>query len=265
MARLPRFHSADVPQHVIQRGNNRTLIFREPGDYDVCRNLLRQALEQHECALHAYVFMSNHLHLLVSSRAPTGISRAMQSLGRRYVRHFNDRYTRTGTLWEGRFRATVVQSQRYLLACARYIEENPVRAGMVETPLQYPWSSHGANAFGRADPLVTAHPLQLAWGMEAGDRYEAYRRLFHTQADPTITQSIRDATQHAWALGDAGFCRELSASGRRATALPRGPGAARRTRVHVLESDPKSLRTRVHVLESDPKRTLESDPKPLGV
>ncbi len=241
MARLPRFHSADLPQHVIQRGNNRMLIYRERDDYDMCRNLLRQALEQHDCALHAYVFMSNHLHLLVSSREPTGISRAMQSLGRRYVRHFNDRYTRTGTLWEGRFRATVVQTQRYLLACARYIEENPVRAGIVQSPWQYPWSSYGANALGRADALVTAHPMQLAWETESGDRHEAYRSLFRAPVDPAITQSIRDATQHAWALGDAGFCRALSASGRRASALPRGPGAARRARGEGLESDPKPL------------------------
>jgi len=135
-------------------------------------------------AIHAYVFMTNHVHLLMTPAADAAIGKAMQSIGRRYVHHFNTRYVRTGTLWEGRYKATVVDSEAYLITCYRYIELNPVRAGMVHDPRDYPWSSHRANALGGSDPLVTPHDVYLALGSKATPREAAYRALFGAELAP---------------------------------------------------------------------------------
>jgi putative transposase len=213
---------------VIQRGNNRVPIFIRDEDYRFFRACLRSAISRFECSVHAYVLMSNHVHLLMTARAPDGIGRAMQSIGRRYVRYFNDQQGRTGTLWEGRYRATVIDTNRYLFTCIRYIEENPVRAGVVAHPLQYEWSSHAANAHGRDDPLVTPHPEYLNLGMTSNERCVAYRALFRSKLELSALDAIRDATNHAWALGGARFIRAMTATGRRATAMPRGPGARER-------------------------------------
>jgi len=154
MARLPRFIIPDQPQHVIVRGNNRDPIFFDDVDYQFYLEKLKQACEKHECDLHAYVLMTNHVHLLITPHTQHGLGKVMQMVGRYYVQYFNHSYQRTGTLWEGRYKATLIDSERYLLTCYRYIELNPVRAGMVEHAADYPWSSYRFNASGQENTLV---------------------------------------------------------------------------------------------------------------
>ncbi len=194
MARLPRVAAAGYPHHVIQRGNNRQTVFREDVDYARYVGWLREVAAEHAIAVHAYVLMPNHVHLLVTPPADGALSRAMQSLGRRYVRWFNDKYSRSGTLWEGRFRSAPIDADRYLLACSRYIELNPVRAGIVSAPEQYRWSSYAHHAGIRVDPLVTDHPLVWALGNTPFERQLAYRRLFDEDLPAEILRSIRSAT-----------------------------------------------------------------------
>ena len=214
--RHPRYAIPGFPQHVIQRGNNRSALFVDDSDYRFFHDCLRAACERHECRVHAYVFMTNHVHLLVTPTTAMGISRVMQSVGRRYVRRFNDRYQRTGTLWEGRHKATLINSEQYLFACYRYIELNPVRAGMVSDPTAYPWSSFRSNALGERDPLVTQHEQYGVLGTDAGTRQSAYRALFETELDGDTLASIREATNTEWVLGDKRFCDEIaSCLGRR--------------------------------------------------
>ncbi|MFZ3154807.1 transposase [Pseudomonas sp.] len=155
MPRLPRYGLPGVPPRIIQRGNNRQAIFSCEDDYSVYLDWLKRAAEQYDLAIHAYVLMTNHVHLLATPGAEDSIAKALQSLGRRYVQYFNHRYGHMGTLWESRYRATVIDSESYLLACIRYIELNPVRAAMVTEPGEYPWSSYRCNAMGQEDELVT--------------------------------------------------------------------------------------------------------------
>lgn len=154
MPRPPRPDLAGVPQHVIQRGNDRQACFFHEDDRLTYLTLLREAALRHGCDVHAYVLMTNHVHLLVTPVEKGAVSRMMQTLGRNYVTHVNARYRRTGTLWEGRYKSCLVDSEDYVLACYRYIELNPVRAGMVETPSEYQWSSHRCNASDEPNPLV---------------------------------------------------------------------------------------------------------------
>lgn len=178
---------------------------------------------KHSCFIHAYVFMSNHVHLLVTPSRVDGIGRMMQTLGLRYVRYFNTRHERTGTLWEGRYRATLIESERYLLTCYRYIEQNPVRACVVPHPLEYRWSSHAANAFGAADWLVSPHARYLALGDDSAARCLAYRALFDQDIDADTIGAIRQAVSRQWALGGEEFCSQMEATcNRRAAPLPPG-------------------------------------------
>jgi putative transposase len=202
MPRQPRFVIPDQPQHVIQRGNNRTRTFLDPSDYRDYLDWMQDACVRHGTLVHAYVLMTNHVHLLMTPREDDGISAVMQSVGRHYVAYFNRKYRRTGTLWEGRYRATLIDTERYLLSCYRYVELNPVRAKLVADPGRYIWSSHRANALGMDDPLVTAHPRYEALGREPGARAEAYRSLFRSDLDPATIGVIRDSTNHGWLLGD---------------------------------------------------------------
>lgn len=201
MARLPRYSLPGVPQHVIQRGNNRTRIFLTDSDFFTFRNCLLTACHERDCRIHAYVFMTNHVHLVMTPESPDAIGWVMQSVGRRYVRHFNRASGRTGALWEGRYRATVIDSDSYLLACYRYVELNPVRAGMVTLPGDYPWSSYRANAFGYGDDLVTAHKSYAALGLDPAARQSAYRELLTTGMEERTVDEIRMATNKGWALG----------------------------------------------------------------
>lgn len=210
MARLPRYVLPEQPQHVIQRGNNRCPIFASAADYKFFHDCLTNACVRHRCHVHAYVFMTNHVHMLMTPETAQGIGRTMQSVGRRYVRYFNDRYRRTGTLWEGRYRATLIDSQSYLLRCYRYIELNPVRAGQANHPADYQWSSYRANALGRRDALVMPHAEYAALGANDTDRRSAYRALFLDIIDEATLCHIRESTHKGWALGDDRFRVEIS-------------------------------------------------------
>jgi putative transposase len=223
MARLGRYFLPHQPLHVIQRGNNRQPIFSCRDDYRRLHAWLAEAAAAHDSAVHAYVLMTNHFHLLVTPGSGQSLPRTMQALGRRYVRYVNSANRRSGTLWEGRYRAAPIDSEAYFLACCRYIELNPVRAGIVSHPGDYGWSSYHAHAFGAADPLVCDHALYRGLGGSPDERRGAYRALFERSDDSAFLAGMRAATNGGWALGDERFKRRLAAAvGRRAAPLPRG-------------------------------------------
>lgn len=205
MARLLRLCPLGIPQHIIQRGNNRQVCFVQEQDFAVYARWLEEYALTFGVEIHAWVFMTNHVHLLATPRKDQAVSNMMQALGRRYVRYFNRKYQRTGTLWEGRFKSCLVQSERYLLQCQRYIELNPVRANMVGTPGEYAWSSHRAHAQGTKVSLHTPHPEYLRLSKSAAIRQESYRTLFSTRIDTEMTQPIRDALNKGLALGNDQF------------------------------------------------------------
>jgi putative transposase len=208
---------------VIQRGNNRCPIFVADEDYTRFRDELMDACRRHRCLVHAYVFMTNHVHLVMTPEREDSIAKVLQSVGRRYVQYFNFAYQRTGTLWEGRYKATLIDHQRYLLTCYRYIELNPVRASMVTHPSDYRWSSYRANALGQHDPVLTHHAEYLALGPSSPEREAAYRALFEVHLDIKTLMEIREATQKGWALGNDRFKDEIERLlQRRARPLPRG-------------------------------------------
>jgi putative transposase len=177
MPRTKRLDIAGVAQHVIQRGNDRQACFFREGDYRRYMQDLREAALQSECKVHAYVLMTNHIHLLVTPPSEGAVGRMMQAVGRRYVRYVNASICRTGTLWEGRYKASLVDAERYVMACYRYIELNPVRAGMVASPDDYRWSSFAANALGRFDPLVAPHDVYRRLATDDAQRCAWYREL----------------------------------------------------------------------------------------
>lgn len=209
MARRKRLILPNVPVHVIQRGNNRQVCFFGNGDYRKYLEWLGQYAQLEGCKLHAYVLMTNHVHLLVSPGTADGLGRFMKRLGQRYVQHINWVYQRTGTLWEGRYRSCLAQEEAYVLACYRYIEMNPVRAGMVAHPGEYPWSSYRANALGEPDPLLTSDPVYDGLGADAGAREAAYRQLFDDQLSPGLIKQIRRATNGNYALGSKRFAAQV--------------------------------------------------------
>lgn len=223
VARLPRYFAEHLTQHVIQRGNDRTATFRVPEDYLVFLTFLRRASDTSGVRVHAFALMTNHVHLLVTPETAKSLPRMMQAVGSSYVPYFNKRHQRSGTLWEGRYRAFAIETEQYLLTCLRYVECNPVRAGMVDRPEQYPWSSYRANAFGIEDPLVTTHPYFTAlWG-GGEERRENYRRLCGMELAQEELAAIRDASQNGWALGAQDFVEAVQARcGRPATRRSRG-------------------------------------------
>jgi putative transposase len=210
MARRPRLVLPAVPLHIIQRGNNRGRCFIGEADYLVYLTLARQYAAEAACQVHAYVLMSNHVHLLLSSGNATGPSLLMRRLGQHYVQYFNRRHARTGTLWEGRFRSCLVEDKRYLLICQRYIELNPVRAGMVGDPEHYRWSSYRANAFGADNALVTPHLIYTGLGRHAGERRATYRELFKEALSDQLLTQIRQASNGNAPLGPEAFVDEIS-------------------------------------------------------
>jgi putative transposase len=223
MARLPRYLLPGFPQHVIQRGNNRQQILFDEADYWFLWERLQTAAEKFRCEVHAYVLMPNHFHLLLTPLQENGIGKLMQHVGRYYVQYFNHRYERTGTLWEGRYRATLLDPGGYALLCGRYIELNPVRAGFVRVPEDYDWSSYAFNATAREDPLVTPHLEYLKLGRSAKARQNDYRQTFSRPIDKDILTRIREATNKAWVLGNEAFCRDIEGHiNRRTTPKPRG-------------------------------------------
>ncbi len=201
MARKLRFFVPGLAAHVVQRGNDRREVFYRDGDYRLYLELLREGCAEFGCSLHAYVLMGNHVHLLLTPADCNGISLLMQQIGRLYVPYVNRHYGRTGALWEGRFHAGLVEDARYLLACYRYIELNPVRAGLATDPGDYRWSSYHANGAGEPDPLLTPHSVYLALGENCYSREAAYRGLFQEQIPEQEWQNIRRATRANAALG----------------------------------------------------------------
>ena len=223
MARLPRYFVKGQAQHIIQRGNNREPVFANNDDYHFYLQCLDEAARQHELHIHAYVLMTNHVHLLVSPTTEDSIPKTLQSVGRRYVQYFNYHYERTGTLWEGRYKATLIDSERYLLTCMRYIELNPVRADMVNHPREYAWSSYPANALGQNNVFLTTHSLYQRLGSNDAQRQSAYRQLFRSAIGKTDLELIRESTNKGWVLGNDRFREKIEQlSGRRTAPKPRG-------------------------------------------
>ena len=209
MARLPRLSIPGYPHHVIQRGNNRQTIFHTDADRQRMLDLLLEQSKKSKVAIHAYVLMDNHFHLLATPETEVGLPAMMQAVGRSYVRYFNDRVGRTGTLWEGRYRSTLIETERYLLACMAYIDLNPVRAGMVHAPLEHRWSSHAHYVGQSTDKLVTTHSLVWALGNTPFAREAAYREWVKTGVGASEQKALTDATLKGWALGDDDFLTAL--------------------------------------------------------
>ena len=209
MARLPRLTGPGYPHHIVQRGNNRQPIFTDRADYELLLDLLAEHARTQRVALHAYVLMSNHFHLLATPDTQEGVPALMQAVGRSYVRQFNRRHGRTGTLWEGRYRSTLIQAERYLLACMVYIDLNPVRAGMVADPAAYPWSSHAHYAGRRVDRLVTPHGLWWELGNTPFAREAAYAELVRTGLSDAQQRALTDSVLGGWALGEADYVADL--------------------------------------------------------
>lgn len=212
MPRQPRFVLIGQPQHVIIRGNNREPVFYAEDDYRFYLEKLKLACDKHACDVHAYVLMTNHVHLLITPHKEDGLAKAMQMIGRYYVQYFNKTYNRTGTLWEGRYKATLIDSEAYALTCYRYIEMNPVRAqSMAGHPAEYPWSSYRSNALGEASSLLMPHLMYEHLGNTPTQRQHAYRELFTTMLDTTTLDEIRQATNKSWVLGSDYFKEKIAA------------------------------------------------------
>jgi putative transposase len=195
--------------HVLQRGNNRQPVFFDDLGRRLFLRWLGEAVAAEECRLHAYVLMTNHFHLALTAPRPAALSRVMQSLGRRYVGHVNRSEGRTGTLWEGRYKSTILDSETYLLACLRYIEANPLRARMVARAEDHPWSSYPHNALGRPDALLVPHETYQALGASAAERQAEYRALFAQGLDAELLDTLRDAIQRGWTPGSDRFKRDV--------------------------------------------------------
>lgn len=205
MARLPRLIVPDQLHHVVQSGNDRQQIFLDAEDYEAFLKWLRDASKLFKVAIHAYVLMPNHLHLLLSPTDQTGLARMMQWVGRYYVPYFNRKYKREGTLWKGRYKATVIESEQYFMNCCRFIELNPIRNEIAAEPSEYRWSSYSHHVGTRQDPVITDHPEYWALGNTPFDREAAYRELMEQPLKDREIEQIRESTAKGWALGSAAF------------------------------------------------------------
>ena len=209
MARLPRLTLPGYPHHVIQRGNNRQAIFASPADYQTLLDLLRVNADKFGVAIHAYVLMTNHFHLLATPQTADALPQMMQAVGRSYVRYFNDVQGRSGTLWEGRYKSTLIQTDRYLLACMAYIDLNPVRAGLVAQAADYPWSSYGHYIGRKTDKLITPHPLYWELGNTPFAREAAYADLVRAGVSEQQRADLTQSALSGWALGEEDFVADL--------------------------------------------------------
>lgn len=205
MARPPRICPPGFPQHLITRGVDRRAVFVRDEDYYRYLNVLGDAANKYGCRIHAYVLMTNHVHILATPNTEQAIPKIFQALGRKYVQAFNKIYGRSGTLWESRYKSSLVDSDTYLLTCYRYIELNPVRAGIVSSARSYPYSSHHRNAYGREDPLITSHMTYLELGADPQARRFAYRTLFDEEISTTELSTIRHAARTSRILGSEQF------------------------------------------------------------
>jgi putative transposase len=199
-----------VTWHILQRGNNRADCFFADEDYRYYLAQLPDLCAKFDCALHAYVLMSNHVHLLLTPKHPDGAAQLMKNLGQRYVQYVNRTYRRSGTLWEGRFRSCLMQNEKYTLECYRHIEMNPLRKGIASKLSDYAWSSYHSNAMGAQSAVIQPHPEYLKLGTTESERQIAYGRLLETPLDTATIQSIRSATNGNFVLGDAAFQQEIS-------------------------------------------------------
>lgn len=209
MARLPRLVAPDQPHHIIQSGIDGLTIFRDPEDHQAFLRFLREAARQFGLAIHAYVLLPGRVHLLATPRQADTLGRVMQWVGRQYVPYFNARYGRSGTLWQSRYKATVVESDRYFMMCSRYVEALPVIEGLVSAPGDYPWSSYAHHTGMRPDPLITDHPLFWALGNTPFDREAAYRSGLEQMPSEAEMKQIDEATRKGWALGSEQFKASL--------------------------------------------------------
>ena len=210
MPRRARLALPGIPWHIIQRGNNRSACFYTEDDYRRYLDTLKEQARKYGCLVHAYILMTNHVHLLITPQTKDSASLLMKHLGQRYVQYINRTYKRSGTLWEGRFRSCLTQETGYVLACYRYIELNPVRANMVQCPGDYPWSSYCVNAEGNSSELITPHSEYIALASGSKARHAAYRKLFTAHRDDDIDE-IRTATNGNYVLGSDHFKEEISA------------------------------------------------------
>jgi putative transposase len=218
MARWLRLVAPNFPMHVTQRGRNRATVFHDAQDFAQYRAILRDASARARCEIHAYALMTNHVHILLTPANTIGPARLLQSVGSRFVRYWNKRHQRSGTLWDGRFRSSVIDNDRYLLACCRYIDLNPVRAGIVAGPESYEWSSYGRLAHGMNDMLVTPHPSYLALGSTDQTRELVYRDACLLGTPQSAICTIRDALRGGGVAGSEQFHERLERLLKRRTA-----------------------------------------------
>lgn len=226
MPRRARIRFGGIPQHLIHRGNNRSACFFAEADYRFYSDSLLEGSRRYGCDIHAYVMMPDHVQLLATPKDDESLSHMMRYLGSRYVQYVNRVYRRSGTLWEGRFRSSLIDAEQYLLTCYRYIDLNPVRAGMVGEAGEYSWSSYGAHALGRSDRLIRDHPCYLALGETREARLTAYRELCRHRLDEKSLSAIRESINRGTPLGSERFKDEIEA----ALARPVRPGTPGRPR-----------------------------------
>jgi putative transposase len=223
MPRQARLRIPGIPVHIIQRGSNRSACFAEDRDFRVYLSLLDELAPLYACPVHAYVLMTNHVHLLLTPGRVDGTSMLMKHMGQRFAQYINRKYARSGPLFEGRFRSCLVDSDAYLLTCHRYIEMNPVRAGIVDHPSRYAWSSYGANAQGLPSDIVVPHPLYISLAIDPDERRSRYQRMFDVPESAEALKRIREATHAGVALGEGAFVSSLPGS-LQPKAVKRKPG-----------------------------------------
>lgn len=224
MPRKPRFYLPNIPVHIVHRGHSREPVFFEAQDYATYAYWVAESAKRYKIAVHAFVLMTNHIHLLITPPDGESVSRFMQFIGRRYVPYINHKYGKSGSIWEGRYKASLVQAEAYFLTVMRYIELNPVRAGMVESPSHYRWSSFCHNAGIREIGFIRFHEAYLALGKQGEDRYRAYKALFSRHIDDTAMKKISDAWQTGTPLGSEYFIEKVELQ------LSKKVGQARRGR-----------------------------------
>lgn len=205
MPRKPRFFLPGVPVHIVQRGHSREAVFFEDNDYLIYLRWLKVAARRYKVSVHAYVLMTNHIHILATAVDIEGITRMMQYVGRYYVPYINHAYGSSGSIWEGRYKASLIHDEEYLLTCMRYIELNPVRAKMVRSPAHYRWSSYRHNGQGKGDDLITPHVMYEGLGRTQATRVNAYKGLFTARLDEGVLNDIRSAWQTGTPLGNDYF------------------------------------------------------------
>ena len=230
MARLPRLVVPNQPHHLIQRGNDRRAVFSEADDYVFFLEHLRDSAALFGVAIHAYVLMPNHFHLLASPSDEIGLGKMIQRIGRYYVPYFNKKYKRVGGLWQGRFKATVIDSEQYFMTCSRYIEANPVRAHMVAEPAEYPWSSYLHHIGVKPDALITEHALYWALGNTPFEREAAYKELVGQALGRDAIDVLNVATAKSWALGGHQFKASVEQQIKRRVS-PNKPGRPRKAKL----------------------------------